>query len=126
MERISSRQNALVKQFRDIAQGVVTGFAKGLIDIPFAPSVHNRGEVMTTRDVEGAVRFLSFGNLQFDRETRQFHARTACRMLHQKPTRVMRQAYPILAPETCCGAVEVGSVGTSYFAWLRRGEAAVR
>lgn len=57
----------------DIAEGVVTGFAKGLIDIPFSPSVHNRGEVMTTRDVEGAVRFLSLGNLQLDRETRQFH-----------------------------------------------------
>lgn len=57
----------------DIAQGVVTGFQKGFIDIPFSPSVHNRGEVMTTRDVEGAVRFLSFGNLQLDRETRQFH-----------------------------------------------------
>ena len=57
----------------DIAQGVVTGFEKGLIDIPFSPSVHNRGEVMTTRDVEGAVRFLSTGNLQLDRETREFH-----------------------------------------------------
>jgi len=57
----------------DIAQGVVTAFAKGLIDIPFSPSVHNCGEVMTTRDVEGAVRFLSFGHLQLDRETRQFH-----------------------------------------------------
>lgn len=57
----------------DIAQGVVTGFQKGFIDIPFSPSVHNRGEVMTTRDVEGAVRFLSFGQLQLDRETRQFH-----------------------------------------------------
>ena len=57
----------------DIAQGVVTGFQKGFIDIPFSPSVHNRGEVMTTRDVEGAVRFLSVGNLQLDRETRDFH-----------------------------------------------------
>jgi methylaspartate mutase epsilon subunit len=57
----------------DIAQGIVTGFAKGFIDIPFSPSVHNRGEVMTTRDVEGAVRFLSTGNLELDRETRQFH-----------------------------------------------------
>ena len=57
----------------DVAQGVVTGFQKGLIDIPFSPSVYNRGEVMTTRDVEGAVRILSFGNLQLDRETRQFH-----------------------------------------------------
>jgi methylaspartate mutase epsilon subunit len=57
----------------DVARGVVTGFQKGFVDIPFSPSVHNRGEVMTTRDVEGAVRFLSFGNLQLDRETRQFH-----------------------------------------------------
>lgn len=57
----------------DIAQGVVTGFEKGLIDIPFSPSVHNRGEVMTARDVEGAVRFLRTGNLKLDRETREFH-----------------------------------------------------
>ena len=57
----------------DIAQGVVTGFEKGLIDIPFSPSVHSRGEVMTTRDVEGAVRFLSTGNLKLDRETQEFH-----------------------------------------------------
>jgi methylaspartate mutase epsilon subunit len=57
----------------DVARGVVSGFQKGFIDIPFSPSVHNRGEVMTMRDVEGAVRFLSFGNLQLDRETRQFH-----------------------------------------------------
>jgi len=58
----------------DIAQGVVTGFEQGLIDIPFSPSVHNRGAVMTTRDVDGAVRFLSTGNLTLDRETREFHA----------------------------------------------------
>jgi methylaspartate mutase epsilon subunit len=57
----------------DIAQGVVTGFEQGLLDIPFSPSVHNQGEVMTTRDVEGAVRFLSTGKLQLDRETREFH-----------------------------------------------------
>jgi methylaspartate mutase epsilon subunit len=57
----------------DIAQGVVTGFEKGLIDIPFSPSVHNRGEVMTMRDVEGAVRFLATGNLKLDRESREFH-----------------------------------------------------
>jgi methylaspartate mutase epsilon subunit len=57
----------------DIAQGVVTGFEKGLMDIPFSPSMHNRGEVMTMRDVEGAVRFLSTGNLRLDRESREFH-----------------------------------------------------
>lgn len=57
----------------DLSQGVVTGFQKGFLDIPFSPSIYNRGEVLTARDVEGAVRFLSVGNLQFDRELRQFH-----------------------------------------------------
>ncbi|HEX5885396.1 MAG TPA: methylaspartate mutase subunit E [Pyrinomonadaceae bacterium] len=57
----------------DIAQGVVTGFKEGLMDIPFSSSIHNRGEAMTMRDVEGAVRFLSTGNLRLDRESREFH-----------------------------------------------------
>jgi methylaspartate mutase epsilon subunit len=56
-----------------IAPGIVEGFRRGLLDIPFAPSVYNRGEVMTARDNEGAVRFLSIGRLGFDAETRQFH-----------------------------------------------------
>lgn len=55
------------------AAGVVTAFRKGYLDIPFSPSVHNRNEVLTARDTSGAVRFLSCGNLQFDRELREFH-----------------------------------------------------
>jgi methylaspartate mutase epsilon subunit len=57
-----------------IAEGVVASFRRGFIDIPFSPSIYNRGEVVTARDAEGAVRFLSFGNLQFDWETREYHA----------------------------------------------------
>ncbi|MET0647796.1 MAG: methylaspartate mutase subunit E [Pyrinomonadaceae bacterium] len=57
----------------DLAQGVVDSFRRGSIDIPFSPSVHNRGEVMTARDAEGAVRFLALGRLPFDGELRQFH-----------------------------------------------------
>jgi methylaspartate mutase epsilon subunit len=56
-----------------LAAGVVEGFRLGYLDIPFAPSIYNRGEVVTARDVEGAVRFLSCGKLQFDRELVQFH-----------------------------------------------------
>jgi methylaspartate mutase E subunit/methylaspartate mutase S subunit len=58
----------------DLAAGVVRGFDLGWIDIPFAPSVYNRGELLTARDVEGAVRFLDTGNLRFDAEVRDFHA----------------------------------------------------
>ena len=57
----------------DIAQGVINGFEKGYIDIPFSPSLYNRGEVLTARDNEGGVRYLSVGRLQFDLELRQFH-----------------------------------------------------
>ena len=56
-----------------LATGVVEGFRQGFIDVPFSPSVHNRGEVVTARDSEGAVRFLSTGKLQFDRELKEFH-----------------------------------------------------
>lgn len=56
-----------------VARGIVSAFHDGALDIPFAPSVHNRGEVSTARDNEGAVRFLSIGRLPFDRETREFH-----------------------------------------------------
>jgi methylaspartate mutase epsilon subunit len=57
----------------DMEEGIVRGFDLGLIDIPFAPSAHNRGEVLTARDVEGAVRFLRTGGLRFDAEVRDFH-----------------------------------------------------
>jgi len=56
-----------------IVAGVVNAFRKGFIDIPFAPSNYNLGEVMTARDVDGAVRFLSTGHMQFDRDLRDFH-----------------------------------------------------
>ncbi|MDX6694358.1 MAG: methylaspartate mutase sigma subunit [Blastocatellia bacterium] len=77
-ERIRQEVEAIIESVifcghGDIAQGVVTGFEKGLLDIPFSPSIYNRGEVMTARDTEGAVRFLSLGQLQLGRELRQFH-----------------------------------------------------
>jgi len=56
-----------------VARGIITSFQKGFIDIPFSPSIYNLGKVVTARDTEGAVRFLSIGNLQFDRELREFH-----------------------------------------------------
>ena len=56
-----------------LARGVVQSFRQGFLDVPFSPSIHNRGEVVTARDEEGAVRFLSTGQLQFDRELKEFH-----------------------------------------------------
>jgi methylaspartate mutase epsilon subunit len=58
----------------DVATGVIRGFDLGLIDIPFAPSVYNRGETLTARDVQGAIRFLRTGSLRLDPEVIDFHA----------------------------------------------------
>lgn len=57
----------------NIASGIIKAFQEGVLDIPFAPSVYNRGEAMTARDCEGAVRFLRLGKLPFDAELREFH-----------------------------------------------------
>ncbi|MDT5268511.1 MAG: methylaspartate mutase sigma subunit [Acidobacteriota bacterium] len=56
-----------------VSEGIVEGFRRGFLDIPFSPSVYNRGAVMTARDRDGAVRFLSLGNLQLGRELQEFH-----------------------------------------------------
>jgi methylaspartate mutase epsilon subunit len=57
----------------DLGAGIVEAFDRGLLDVPFAPSIHNRGRVLTARDVSGAVRFLDTGDLPFDRQTRDLH-----------------------------------------------------
>ncbi len=58
----------------NLAAGVVEAFRRGVLDIPFAPSIHNRGEAVCARGPDTAIRFLDCGQLPFDRETRQFHA----------------------------------------------------
>ena len=70
----------------DFAQGIIKGFARGLIDVPFAPSEMNQGKVLPARDDEGAIRILSFGNLAFDEEIKQFHE-TRLKMRGEKENR---------------------------------------
>lgn len=56
-----------------VARGIVEAFRAGILDVPFSPSLHNRGEVSTARDAEGATRYLALGKLPFCRELREFH-----------------------------------------------------
>ncbi|WP_078886225.1 methylaspartate mutase subunit E [Streptomyces sp. MUSC 125] len=56
-----------------LTDGVVKAFALGHLDIPFSPSVYNRGEVLTARDVQGAVRYLNTGRLTFSADVIDFH-----------------------------------------------------
>jgi methylaspartate mutase epsilon subunit len=64
---------SVLRREGDLAADVVRAFACGLLDVPFAPSVYNRGEVLTVRDVDGAVRFLSAGGLALSPGLRAFH-----------------------------------------------------
>ncbi|MBF0473395.1 MAG: methylaspartate mutase subunit E, partial [Nitrospirae bacterium] len=57
----------------DIIKGIIKGFEKGFIDIPFSPSIYNQGKALTARDMSGAIRFLSIGNIQLDKELIGFH-----------------------------------------------------
>ncbi|MFD4785664.1 methylaspartate mutase subunit E [Streptomyces sp. NPDC058459] len=56
-----------------LTDGAVKAFARGYLDIPFSPSVYNRGEVLTARDVQGAVRYLNTGRLRFSSDVIEFH-----------------------------------------------------
>lgn len=69
----------------NIVKGIIKSFAKGILDVPFSPSVYNRGEVMTARDHEGAVRYLRPGALPFSKEIKDFNRqKIAERRMKQK------------------------------------------
>ena len=53
----------------------VRGVEAGVIDVPFAPCAANAGLMLPARDNDGAVRILDCGNLPFDQEIKDFHAR---------------------------------------------------
>ncbi|PAB60078.1 methylaspartate mutase subunit E [Anaeromicrobium sediminis] len=57
----------------DLAVGTVRAFKNGMLDIPFAPSIHNAGKILPARDVNGAVRYLSYGNLPISDELKEIN-----------------------------------------------------
>jgi methylaspartate mutase epsilon subunit len=57
----------------DVAQSAVRAFAAGLIDVPFAPAVCNRGKMMPIRDNDGAIRIFEFGAVPLTAEIKALH-----------------------------------------------------
>lgn len=57
----------------DIAVGTVRAFKSGILDIPFAPSVHTLGKILPARDNYGAIRILNPGKLPFTPEILDFN-----------------------------------------------------
>lgn len=57
----------------DLAIGTVKAFEMGIMDIPFAPSKYNMGQMMPARDNSGAIRYLMFGNVPFTQEIKDIN-----------------------------------------------------
>ncbi|MCL1892859.1 MAG: methylaspartate mutase subunit E [Holophagaceae bacterium] len=57
----------------DIAIGTVRAFQAGVLDVPFAPSIHNAGKLMPVRDNEGAVRILEKAKVPMLAEVVEVH-----------------------------------------------------
>ena len=57
----------------DIALGVIRAFKVGVLDIPFASSVHTLGKLLPARDNFGAIRILNPGKLPFTPEIIDFN-----------------------------------------------------
>ena len=57
----------------DPAEGAVAAFEAGVLDVPFAPSIHNKGKILPMRDNEGCIRIFSMGAIPFDEELSVFH-----------------------------------------------------
>ncbi|MHC4887492.1 MAG: methylaspartate mutase subunit E [Planctomycetota bacterium] len=57
----------------EVLEGVVAAFGAGVLDIPFAPSIHNCGKVLPMRDDEGFVRIFQHGHLPLSDEVKTYH-----------------------------------------------------
>ncbi len=53
--------------------GSLRAVEAGVIDSPFCPNIHVKDQVLGVKDLEGACRYLEFGNLPFSQEIKDFH-----------------------------------------------------
>ncbi len=58
----------------DPVQGAIRALELGILDIPFSPNMHVKGNVLPVRDAAGAVRFLDHGNLPIPAEALRLEA----------------------------------------------------
>ena len=78
MEMLEQEIRAIVEKVidfgnGDIAVGALRAIEAGVLDQPFASSQYAARKAIGVRDAEGAVRYLSHGNLPFSREIADFH-----------------------------------------------------
>jgi methylaspartate mutase epsilon subunit len=57
----------------DVAIGLQKAFDMGYMDSPFSSNIHTKGQVLGVRDLNGACRYLDFGNLPIPEEAKAYH-----------------------------------------------------
>ena len=57
----------------DVARGAVNAFQAGVIDVPFTPSICNRGKLLPIRDDHGAIRIFQNGAVPMADDVLAFH-----------------------------------------------------
>ncbi len=58
----------------DWGEGAAKAFKAGIIDVPFAPSIHNSGKLLPVRDNKGAIRIMNAGGVPLSSELKEFHS----------------------------------------------------
>ncbi|BAF60601.1 glutamate mutase epsilon subunit [Pelotomaculum thermopropionicum SI] len=57
----------------DVAVGAVKAVEAGVLDSPFSISIYAKDKVLGIRDLNGACRYLEFGNLPIPEDIKDFH-----------------------------------------------------
>jgi methylaspartate mutase epsilon subunit len=57
----------------DTAAGIAAAFEAGILDVPFAPSIHARGKLLPMRDNEGCIRIFNRGAVPLNDELVALH-----------------------------------------------------
>ncbi len=57
----------------DIAVGAIKAVEAGVLDSPFSINIHPRDLVLGARDLEGACRYIDYGNLPIPEEVRKYN-----------------------------------------------------
>ena len=66
-----------------IARGGMRAFEEGILDIPFSPSIYNKGRCLTAKDISGAIRFVNPEEFAFEENIIEFHKEK----IHQRMVR---------------------------------------
>ena len=56
-----------------VGLGSLKAIEEGIIDIPWSPNIYNKNQLISVRDIDGAIRFYNFANLPFSQEIKDFH-----------------------------------------------------